>query len=318
MGTTISIVIPLLNEEASVVELHRRLSAVTQQRPEIFEFIFVDDGSEDETLLKLKGLRAFDARVRILCLSRRFGHQVALSAGLDHAEGDAVITMDGDLQHPPEVLTQFLQSWTEGFPVVYGVREESSPASLFKRIPSNLFYFFFQKLSGLRLPQNAPDFRLMDRRVVETLRTMKERHRFLRGLTHWMGYPAQSILFVSPPRPWGASRYTFGRMCRLGLDGLTSFSAAPLYLAAYSGALLAVGGAFYSIYVLYSRFITHNVLPGWTSLILTSSLLGGLQFFFLGILGLYIGRIFEEVKSRPLYVVGETYGLNKPSEHARP
>lgn len=309
MATIVSVVVPLLNEGASLDELYHRLSSVANKRRETFEFLFVDDGSTDDTWVRLKALREKDPRVKLIGLSRRFGHQIALSSGLDHAQGDAVITMDGDLQHPPELLDQFLQAWEEGFPVVYGVRADTSPVSLFKKIPSTFFYFIFQKLTGIAVPRNGPDFRLMDKKAIRTLRSMKERHRFLRGMTHWMGYRAKPISFVSPPRRRGSPGYTFWRMCRLGIDGLTSFSAAPLYLATYAGAVLALGGALYSAYVLYARFVTHNVLPGWTSLILMSSIIGGLQFFFLGILGLYVGRIFEELKGRPLYVVWESHGV---------
>lgn len=307
----ISIVIPIFNEASGLSELHSRLSSVlknlTDKQPEYqFEILFVDDGSTDDTLLALKRLQSIDSRIHYLSFARNFGHQIALTAGLEHASGQAVISMDGDLQHPPEMIPQFLELWRAGYDIVDTLRAQTESATLFKRASSRFFYILFRRLAGVDLPSGTADFRLLDRKVVYVLNGIKERSRFLRGLILWVGFKRYSLVYKAPERFAGTSKYSFLKMLLLALDGISSFSAKPLYFSIFVGIFFAFAGLGYLLYALtvFFFFPSYSV-PGWTSLISVILIVGGVQLLVLGVIGFYIGKIYEEVKNRPLYIVRE-------------
>lgn len=309
MADRISLVIPVFNEESNVSPLYDGLSKEFSSLDVDSEIIFVDDGSTDGSATAISELHEKDPRVKLLRLSRNFGHQNALTAGMDHANGDAVIMMDADLQHPPALIRNLVALWRQGFEVVYTVRESTEDAGPLKRLFASLFYGFFRRLSGIDLPANVADFRLLDRKVVAAFRQIRERTRFLRGLTSWVGYRSAAVPYRAVARRSGRSKYSARRMVRFAVDGLVSFSATPLYVAIYLGLALAAGGCAYLAYVLYSRFVSGNVVPGWTSLIIIVMLVGGVQLSLMGIIGFYIGRIYEETKRRPLYLVAHQLGF---------
>lgn len=276
------------------------------------EIIYVDDGSTDRTAAEIAALHEQDSRVRLISFSRNFGHQAALSAGLERATGNAVISMDGDLQHPPELIDQFVRRWREGYDVVYTIRAPGRRAFGPKAVFSALYYWCFRRISGIDLPSNAADFRLLDAKVVSVLRRMPERNRFLRGMVSWTGYKSIGISYQAEERRDGRSKYGVARMAGLALDGLVSFSVTPLYCAVGVGAMISCLGFIYTAFGLYSKFITHHVLPGWTSLMMLTAIVGGFQLLVLGIIGVYLGKVYEEIKHRPLYVVSNELGF----EHA--
>lgn len=295
----LSIVIPCFNESANIEELHRRLDAISADIPGEVEFVLVDDGSRDDTLDKLKALSTSDPRVRVLGLSRNFGHQAALSAGIDHASGDAVVVMDADLQHPPEMIQQFLARWREGYDLVYAYREGA-------RVRWG--YRIINALIKVRVPAEAADFRLMDRKVVEAFRQMPERARFLRGMFAWLGFRQIGIPYRQAGRFAGERAYTFRQTLRMATNAILAFSSVPLRIASVMGLITLCAGILYGVYILYAKLSGLHVEPGWTALIMTVLILGGVQLLCLGIIAEYIGRIFEEVKRRPLYVVREWVG----------
>ncbi len=270
----------------------------------------MDDGSTDGSADIVRELHEADPRVKLLSFSRNFGHQVALTAGMDHASGDATIVMDADLQHPPAVIPELVARWKEGYEVVYTVRRSTLDAGLIKRATAAAFYRIFRGLSGLDLPSNAADFRLLDRKVVEAFGGIRERTRFLRGLTAWAGYRTIAVPYDAPPRQAGESKYSAGRMARLATDALVSFSTIPLHVAVYLGFALAALGFLYALYALYQRLVTGDVLPGWASLAVLVSVVGGIQLMLMGVIGIYLGKIYEEVKRRPLYLVRSALGLD--------
>jgi polyisoprenyl-phosphate glycosyltransferase len=261
---------------------------------------------------EIRKLRARTDRVRLLSLSRNFGHQIALTAGIDHASGDAIVLMDADLQHPPALIPQLISRWLDGFEVVHTIRKTTAESSWPKRATAAAFYRVFRLLSRVDLPSNAADFRLIDRKVADALRGIRERTRFLRGLTVWAGYRSTSISYDAPTRQAGETKYSPARMLKLAIDALVSFSAAPLHLAVYAGIVLALLGFLYAGYALYARFVTGHVLPGWTSLAILVSIVGGIQLVLMGVIGVYLGKIFEEVKRRPLYLVRSRLGIDVP------
>jgi glycosyltransferase involved in cell wall biosynthesis len=314
----LSVAIPVLNEEANISALHEAIVRELSSIEGDVEILFVDDGSTDETAARIVEENRRDPRVKLLCLSRTFGHQVALTAGMDHATGDAVIVMDGDLQHPPSLLPQLVAKWREGYDIVYTVRVTTERAGLLKRWSSALFYRLFRRLSGVDLPANAADFRLLDRKVVDAFRRIRERTRFLRGLTQWAGYRTTAIPFRADPRHGGESKYTWKRMLRFAAHGVISFSVKPLYAAIWVGLALALLGFLYLVYAAYSRFVSGNVVPGWTSLIMLFAIVGGIQLFLMGVIGVYVGTIYEEVKQRPLYLVKSALGVDEAMPPGRP
>lgn len=269
------------------------------------ELIFIDDGSQDNTLVEIKKVASRETGVFFVSLSRNFGHQNALRAGLDLATGEAVITMDGDMQHPPEILPELINKWREGYEIVFTVRRDTDESSWFKRKTSILFYWIMNSMTGVRLHSGSADFRLMDRKVVAALQKMKENAIFYRGMIAWIGFRQSSISYIPHCRRHGSSKYSVRKMFRLALDGMTAFSFLPLRLAAVTGFFIALLAFLYVLYAVLIKFFTDQAVSGWLSIMAGIYFLGGLQLLFIGLCGEYIGRIFMEVKARPHYLVAE-------------
>ncbi len=305
---SVSVAISLYNEEEVFPELLRRLKAVLDALPGgPHQIVFVDDGSSDRTFEKVAAAAAGDSRIAGISLSRNFGHQAALSAALDYASADAVIVMDGDLQDPPEEIPRFLDEHRKGFDVVFARRtNRKEPWPL--RACYYVFYRMIAALSDVHLPLDAGDFGLMSRRVVEKIRIIREHHRYLRGLRTWVGFRQTGIRVERGERAAGRSRYTLGKLLRLAFDGIFAFSMAPLRGAAILGLFVIVGSLAFAAYAVYVRFGLGKSPPGFTALILVISLFSGAQLLFLGIIGEYLGRVYEETKGRPQYIVAKTVG----------
>ncbi len=307
---TLSVVVPCFNEEAVIGMTHERLSACARAMAGVTgEIIYVDDGSSDGTLALLRDLALRDRSVRIVALSRNFGHQKALSAGLDHATGNAVAVIDADLQDPPEVIAEFVGRWRAGADVAYGVRRHRQGESRFKLFTAHAYYRMMGRVAEADIPFDAGDFRLLDRAVVDALAAMPERDRFVRGMVAWVGFRQEAVPYDRAARVAGVTKYPFRKMARFALDGLFSFSAKPLRMATYFGffaSALAVFGVFYAFFL---RLTSTTVVPGWATLLIAVLFLGGVQLVSLGIMGEYIARIYGEVKERPLYLVRERIGF---------
>lgn len=300
----ISIVVPAYNEADVIGEFNRRLSVVREELGVPSEVIFVNDGSTDETLRLLRALKAADATIGIVDLSRNFGKEIAVTAGLDHARGDAVVVIDADLQHPPELIPKFMARWREeAADVVYGQRASRFGESRTKRLTSRVFYRLINSLSGDLVPVDAGDFRILSRRAVDALGEIRERHRFMKGLFAWIGYRQVPILFEPDPRYAGASKWNYWKLWNFSIEGITAFSIAPLKVATYVGLIVAILSIIYGFYMVIRTVIYGNPVPGFPSLLVAILFLGGLQLIFLGIIGEYLGRTFNEVKQRPLYLV---------------
>lgn len=312
----ISVVVPCYNEEESIAETHRRLGSLAADRPgERFEFVFVNDGSRDQTLKLLRGIAASDDRVRVVSFARNFGHQLAVTAGVDHARGDAVVLIDADLQDPPEVIEDMIDRWKEGYEVVYGVRTDRPGESRFKRVTAHVFYRLLNWLSDTPIPLDTGDFRLMDRAVADVLRNMPERDRFIRGMVSWIGFRQLALPYRRAERFAGSTKYPLRKMLRFASDGMISFSVKPLKLAMMTGLGCAAIACLGILWVLGARLLTSAwVVPGWSATIIAILFLGGMQLLCTGILGEYIGRIYMQGKDRPLYVVGEIIGARPPSD----
>jgi glycosyltransferase involved in cell wall biosynthesis len=301
-----SVVAPVYNEEALIDEFYVRTCAALNGVP--FELVLVDDGSTDGTPLRLERLAASDPRVRVVFLSRNFGHQTALTAGLDHARGDAVVMLDADLQDPPELITTMLDHWRAGCDVIYGVREHRQGESRFKLSTARWFYRLFDKLAQVELQSNSGDFRLLDRRPLDALLSMRERNRFLRGMTVWVGYTQAAVPYRRDPRYAGETKYTVSKMLRFSLDAISSFSHRPLQLATLLGFAISTL-AFIAIPVVVVLRILGSYLPGFSALTILVLLLGGIELIAIGIIGEYVGRIYDEVKGRPLYLVRARHNM---------
>jgi polyisoprenyl-phosphate glycosyltransferase len=303
-GGLVSVVVPILNEVAVVEELHRRLTdAVTPIGS--YELIFVDDGSTDGSWGRMVALAAQDEHLHLVRLSRNFGHQAAITAGLVTAQGNAVVVMDGDLQDPPELIPTLVAKWREGYDVVYTIHVRLEGETWFKRVTSELFYKFFGRLSDTRIPGQSGDFRLMSRRAVDALNRMPERARFLRGMSFWIGFPHVGVPYNKEARYAGTTKFPLRKMLKFAADATTSFSAVPLRLISVLGFVTVFFCAIYLVYTLCVRLFTNDTVQGWTSVIVVVLFLGGVQLLSLGIVAEYIGRIFEETKARPLYLVEE-------------
>jgi dolichol-phosphate mannosyltransferase len=309
----ISLVIPVYNEVEVLSVLYHRLTQVMEGLGESYEIIFVNDGSEDGSLPLLRDLRAGDERVKILGLSRNFGHQVAITAGLDHSSGQAVVVLDADLQDPPEVIPQLVDQWRKGYDIVFAVREKRRGEGLFKRATAALFYRLLRRLTSTEIPVDAGDFRLMSRKAVDTLKSIRERSRFIRGLSGWIGFQQTSVPYVRDVRYAGTTKYPLKKMVRFAFNGLLSFSSVPLQLASYLGFAVSSASFVYIAYALWLKLFTDHTILGWTSVMVAVLFLGGVQLLCLGIVGEYIGRIYDEVKQRPLYIVDEVDGLDQRS-----
>jgi glycosyltransferase involved in cell wall biosynthesis len=301
----ISFVVPVFNEEENIHEFHRRLTQVMAPLPYDYEILFIDDGSRDRTSLLIRELAEKDPHVQGYVFARNFGHQLALTCGLDQSTGDAVISMDGDLQHPPEMVPELLKKWEEGFEIVQTVRKATEDATWFKNITSRLYYKLINSMSEVRITPGGSDFRLMDRKAVDALNRFRERARFIRGMVNNLGFRYTTLEFVAPPRFAGHSKFNLRKMLRFALDGITAFSRVPLRLALYVGCIAGLGSILLIGHVIYVKYIIHDAVPGWTTLAAAEFFLGGVELIGIGIVGEYVGRIFDEVKQRPLYIIRE-------------
>jgi len=305
MKKRISIVIPVCNEEANVSIVVVALQNVFSTLPYIYTITFIDDGSTDDTVAELKRIAAEHNNIFYISLARNFGHQNALKAGLDLVDGDGVIMMDGDMQHPPDLIPEMLEHWEAGYDVVYTIRKDHQEMPLMKRKTSNMFYNLINNLSDIELEQGTADFRLMDKKVVEVFRVFKEADLFMRGLVKWMGFNQLGIEYDPAQRTRGKSKYTLKKMIRFALQGITSFSTRPLYIAAYLGFIFSLLSLLYIPYILWSYYFGH-IISGWASVIATIAFFGGLQLMILGIIGMYLGKLFMQSKQRPHYIIKES------------
>jgi dolichol-phosphate mannosyltransferase len=306
--TLLSIVSPVYQEEAGIEEFHRRLTATMAALPAgmTHEIIYVNDGSSDQSLELLRAISANDPRVRVLDLSRNFGHQLAITAGVDDARGDAVVVIDSDLQDPPDVILEMVERWRKGFKVVYGVRISRPGETRFKLWTSKLYYGLVDRLAEVPLPRNAGDFRLLDRAVIDVLASMPERNRYVRGMVAWVGFQQCAVEYERDPRFAGETNYTFKKMVQLAFDGITSFSDRPLRLATELGAIVTVISFALGLWVVGATVVDPSGgSRGWPSLMAVVLFLGGIQLLCIGLLGEYLGRVYRETKARPLYVIQE-------------
>lgn len=303
----LSVVVPVHNEAQVLETFHQRLLAATADVGMQLELLYVDDGSNDDSLSRLLALREADPRVLVIELSRRFGKEVAVSAGLDHARGAAVAVIDADLQDPPELLPEFLAAWREGYDVVYGQRLSRRGESWLKSRLASGFYRLLNRLSDVPIPRDAGDFRLLSRRAVDAVMTLRESHRYMAGLFSWVGFPSKAIPYHREARHAGRSKWSYLRLWRLALEGITSFSTVPLKLATFLGVLTASASLLYGLYFLLRTLFLGNPVPGYPSLIVVMLFLGGVQLTCLGIIGEYLGRIYGETKRRPLYFIRQLH-----------
>jgi glycosyltransferase involved in cell wall biosynthesis len=299
---TISVVVPAYNEAAGLDVFHGRLLRALADQ-ESWEVVYVNDGSTDCTLAVIEVLHRSDDRVAVVSLSRNFGKEIAITAGLDHASGDAVVVIDADLQDPPELIPDLVTSWRSGFDMVYAKRRSRAGESWLKRRTARGFYRLMQRMGDLKLPEDTGDFRLMSRRVVDAVRQLREQHRFMKGLFAWVGYPTTYVLYDREPRCAGVSKWTYWKLWNLALEGITSFTVMPLKFATYAGLGVALLSMVYVAEVLVKTLIIGNPVAGYPSLMSVVLFLGGVQLMFLGVIGEYLGRVFNETKQRPLYLV---------------
>jgi dolichol-phosphate mannosyltransferase len=314
MPTSLSIVVPAYNEALSLPALHAKLVDVTKGLVESVELIIVDDGSSDETVEVAQALPVDALAVRVVSLARNFGHQTAITAGIDLSVGDAVVIMDADLQHPPEAIPEMVALWRTGAEVVYGVRSQDDAESAFKRVSASLFYRALDGMTDINVPANAADFRLLDRSVVNALRSMREDDRYLRGMIAWLGFNQQQVLFDRPARFAGTSKYSFRRMVRLAKDGMVGFSNRPLTVATNLGFAFSFLAIIAGVFGVTQKLAGANLVPGWASVLVLVSFIGGIQLMVLGVFGEYLGRVHAQVRQRPLYVVRELSGFERPVE----
>ncbi|MEO6579587.1 MAG: glycosyltransferase family 2 protein [Sphingomicrobium sp.] len=308
----LSVIVPVKDEEQAIAPFVKRVVGVIEKLVDpaatSFEILFVDDGSTDGTVREIRGACKADRRIRAISLSRNFGKEAALSAGLDHAAGAAIVPLDVDLQDPPEALGEMLAKWREGYEIVYGVRSNRQSDSLPKRLTADLYYRAHNALSQDKIPEHAGDFRLLDRVVVDVIRAMPERTRFMKGLFAWAGFRQASVAYRREERQVGTTKFRYWKLWTLALDGITSASTVPLRVWSYLGGLVAMVAMAYAIFIIVRTMVSGTSVPGYASLMVAILFLGGLQLLSLGVLGEYVGRIMVETKGRPLYVVRETIG----------
>lgn len=308
---TLSIVVPVFNEDEVIETFLGQLEPILGELGETYEVIFVDDGSRDSSADIIASRHAADARIKLISFSRNFGKEIALTAGLDHAQGDAVIPLDVDLQDPPELIGAFLEKWREGYDVVYGIRTSRDADTGLKRLSATLFYALMRRLAGFEMPANTGDFRLMDRRVVEALRGVRERNRFMKGLFAWIGFKQIGVPYKRPARVAGTTKWNYWKLWNFAIDGFTGFTTLPLRIATYIGVLTAIGAVGYGSFLIIRTMVLGRDVPGYASIMVAVLLLGGLQLMVLGVIGEYLGRNYSETKRRPLYIVRETFGIEK-------
>jgi polyisoprenyl-phosphate glycosyltransferase len=307
----ISIVVPLYNEEKNIRLMYDRLVSSILKITSNFEIIYVNDGSKDNSFLELVKLSKEDERVKYISFSRNFGHQIAVTAGLDYSKGAAVVIIDGDLQDPPEVIPEMYAKHKEGFEVVYGQRLKRKGDNFFKKITAKYFYRILKKITSINIPLDTGDFRLIDQKIVKDLKNMPEQNKFLRGQIAWLGYRQTSVFFERDERKFGETGYPFSKMLKFALDGITGFSDVPLQFVTKTGIFISFISFLVILYAIFSHFILERTITGWTSLIISSMFIGGVQLISVGIIGEYISRINKNVQNRPLYIVRETNLENK-------
>jgi dolichol-phosphate mannosyltransferase len=308
---TLSLVLPIYNEEEVIPELHARLQEFLAKLGLPAEVVFVNDGSRDRSMELLRGVASGEPRYRVLSFARNFGHQTAITAGLDYARGKAVVVMDADLQDPPEVVLEMVAKWREGFDVVYGKRRSREGETFFKLVTAKAFYRVFAAMIPIEVPLDTGDFRLMSRRVVVALRSLRESHRFVRGMVAWIGFKQTAVLYDRPGRFAGETKYPLRKMIRFAVDGITSFSVLPLRFATYLGMVISLLSVATAIWAVVAHFVFHATVEGWTAEVVLVALLSAVQLLMIGILGEYVGRIYEQVKKRPLYVAGDLVNLDR-------
>ena len=307
----LSIVIPVYNEQEVIDETFKRLSAVFRNYFMSVEYIFINDGSRDNTYLKLGEIAKKNSGVRVINFARNFGHQIAITAGMDYAKGDAVAIIDADLQDPPEVILQMVEKWEEGFEVVYGKRLQREGETFFKKFTAKMFYRFINSMTDVKLPVDVGDFRLIDRKVCDAMKSLPERSRYVRGLVSLVGFKQTSVEYRRDKRFAGETKYPLKKMMKLAGDGIISFSYKHLKLATFIGMSISVFSFIYLIVVLVQKFVKNDVASGWASSMAVSLFFNGVMLIVLGIMGEYVGRIYEEVKARPLYIIGELVGFDE-------
>lgn len=310
----LSVIIPSYNEERNVGIMHERLTKTLSEITDSYEMIFVNDCSKDQTLLRIKELAERDSHVKYLSFSRNFGHQIAVSAGLDFCTGEAVVIIDGDLQDPPELITQMYERYKEGYKVVYAKRKTREGETWFKKATAKIFYRLLASMTSIDIPVDVGDFRLIDRVIVEHLRNMPEKSKYIRGQIAWIGYKQTFVEYHRDARLYGTTNYPLKKMLRFALDGITAFSDKPLKIASGLGIFAAIVSLLALVYALISHFCFHATITGWTSLILSVLFIGGVQLITIGIIGEYIARINNDVRNRPLYILDEK-NIDKDSEH---
>lgn len=304
-GPVLSVIAPIHNEAGNIEPLITRLREAVSKETDRFEIIFVDDGSHDQSLALLEKASLTDKRIKVISFSRNFGHQVAITAGMEFSTGEAIVIIDADLQDPPELIPQMMHKWKEGFEVVYAVREDREGETFLKKLTASVFYRLLKSVTEFDIPVDTGDFRLMDRRVVDAFLAMPERNRYIRGMISWVGFRQTGVTYHRAARSEGQTKFTFRKMLRFALEGITSFSYVPLQLASLLGVLCATMAFLMLIYVFASKFFDHQVVRGWTSQMAITIFLGGIQLLMIGVLGEYLGRLVTEQKKRPLYIVNK-------------
>lgn len=310
----LSVIIPSYNEERNVGIMHERLTKTLSEITDSYEMIFVNDCSKDQTFLRIKELSERDSHVKYLSFSRNFGHQIAVSAGLDFCTGEAVVIIDGDLQDPPELISKMYERYKEGYKVVYAKRKTREGETWFKKATAKIFYRLLASMTSIDIPVDVGDFRLIDRVIVEHLRNMPEKSKYIRGQIAWIGYKQTFVEYHRDARLYGTTNYPLKKMLRFALDGITAFSDKPLKIASGLGIFSAIVSLLALVYALVSHFCFHATITGWTSLILSVLFIGGVQLITIGIIGEYIARINNDVRNRPLYILDEK-NIDKDSEH---
>ncbi|WWB83974.1 glycosyltransferase family 2 protein [Priestia aryabhattai] len=309
-----SIVVPVYNEEEVIHETYGRLTEVMRSTKEAYELLFVNDGSRDRTAEIIKEYSEQDPAVVLLDFARNFGHQIAITAGMDYARGEAVVVIDADLQDPPELILEMIEKWKQGFDVVYAKRTKRKGETYFKKQTAAMFYRFLRAMTDIDIPLDTGDFRLLDRKVCNQMNSIQEKNRFVRGLVSWVGFKQIAVEYERDERLAGESKYPLKKMLKLSMDGITSFSYKPLKLASYAGVTLSGIGFIYLFVVLYLKLFTDSTITGWSSLIVIQLFFSGIILIILGMIGEYIGRIYDETKNRPLYIVREKYQLETRKE----
>lgn len=309
MSTRYSVVVPVFNEELVVEESYKRLKAVMDTTGEAYELIFVNDGSRDKTEELVSGLCDRDSHVKMISFSRNFGHQTAITAGMDASSGQAIVVIDADLQDPPEVILEMIEKWKEGFDVVYGQRISREGETVFKKLTAKAFYRLLKSLTSVDIPVDTGDFRLIDRKVCDVLSSLTEKNRYVRGLVSWVGFRQTAVRFHRKERFAGETKYPLKKMLKFALDGITTFSYKPLKLSTYVGFLVSLLSFIYLLVVIGLKLFTDQTVAGWASALSVSLIFNGVILMMLGIIGEYIGRIYDETKNRPLYVIREKKGF---------